>query len=144
LLPTINRPQTDQGPPSRYCFRLDIRKADRQITQPGSENDSEAAQERPLLCAICSAPITHRREAIAKNGLHEHVFFNPAGIAFEVRCYRRASGCSIQGEPTDEFTWFDGYSWQYALCASCLTHLGWWFTAKDDSFFGLIGDRLIE
>jgi hypothetical protein len=93
---------------------------------------------------VCSTPITSPEEAISKNGLHEHVFFNPTGIAFELRCFQHAKGCSLQGEPTTTYTWFAGYSWQYALCSTCLTHLGWKFLSDSDSFWGLIGNRLVE
>ncbi len=98
-----------------------------------------------MLCTICSAHITTGKEAISVNGLHDHVFFNPSGIAFDVRCFQKAPGCLIQGNPTTDFSWFAGYSWQYAFCATCLSHLGWCFRSDDgDSFFGLIATRLIE
>ncbi len=98
-----------------------------------------------MLCTTCSSPITTEKEAISVNGLHGHVFFNPSGIAFDVRCFQKAPGCRIHGKSTTDFTWFAGYSWQYALCSTCLTHLGWRFHSDTgDSFFGLIANRLIE
>jgi len=76
------------------------------------------------------------------NNRHEHAFFNPAGIAFVLRCFRQAPGVSPCGEPTGEFTWFPGFRWQIVLCATCQTHLGWLFTGTQ-SFFGLIATRLV-
>lgn len=78
---------------------------------------------------------------MAVNGRHQHAFFNPAGIAFELRCFRQASGAVPCGEPSAEFTWFSGYCWQIALCATCQSHLGWLFTS-DSAFYGLIATRL--
>ena len=51
------------------------------------------------------------------NGRHAHAFFNPAGIAYELRCFRTAPGISAEGAPTGEFSWFPGCRWQIALCA---------------------------
>jgi len=33
----------------------------------------------------------------------------------------------LQGRPTTEFSWFEGYSWQVAVCSECGEHLGWRF-----------------
>lgn len=75
------------------------------------------------------------------NGSHEHAFFNPAGIAFQIRCFRTAPGAAAQGDASNAFTWFPGYRWQVALCSTCHTHLGWLF-ANGSAFFGLIASRL--
>lgn len=108
-----------------------------------------AAEDRPavdpeeaILCRSCRALVTTAREAVAVTGTHIHTFFNPAGIVFEICCFRRAKGCTVYGEPTNEFAWFAGSHWQYAVCATCQVHLGWFFTTPAYSFFGLIRDRL--
>jgi len=79
---------------------------------------------------------------MAMNGRHLHAFFNPAGIAFEIRCFRLVPGAIPRGNPSAEFTWFSGYRWQIVLCATCQSHLGWLFTS-DSAFYGLIATRLI-
>jgi hypothetical protein len=85
---------------------------------------------------------------VSRQGRHEHAFFNPAGIAFQVRCFREAPGCLVQGQATAEFSWFAGYQWQYALCGICLSHLGWLFSSgkssaeNADVFFGLIARKI--
>ena len=95
-----------------------------------------------MRCATCGAEVTRREQAMTVNGRHEHAFFNPAGIAFEIRCFRLAPGATARGEPTAEFTWFSGYRWQLALCTACHAHLGWRFTGES-SFHGLIAARLV-
>jgi hypothetical protein len=77
------------------------------------------------------------------DGASRHTFFNPAGIVYEIDCYAKAEGCTVRGEPSGEFSWFSGYRWQYSHCGQCMTHLGWFFTAGDHAFFGLITSRLI-
>jgi hypothetical protein len=92
-------------------------------------------------CAACGHGITTPDQAMQVNGRHTHAFFNPAGIAFELRCFRSAPGISVEGAPTGEFSWFSGCRWQIALCSSCRTHLGWLFTGAR-SFAGLISGRI--
>ncbi|NOQ45740.1 MAG: hypothetical protein GQ559_03570 [Desulfobulbaceae bacterium] len=114
-------------------------------SRPEEESNSEAAlqEDSPLICAACSAAVTTKDQAVTINGNHEHAFFNPAGIAFELRCFRTVPGGLIQGNPTTEFTWFSGFSWQICLCGNCLSHLGWFFSANEHAFYGLISDRII-
>ncbi|NLX18221.1 MAG: hypothetical protein GXY53_02935 [Desulfobulbus sp.] len=94
-----------------------------------------------LRCTLCHTVITKQELALSVQGSHEHAFFNPAGIAFEIRCFRAAPGTVLQGGTSDVFSWFSGYHWQVALCAHCRTHLGWRFTG-DTVFFGLIAARI--
>jgi hypothetical protein len=86
--------------------------------------------------------VTGGEQRFAVGGAHRHTFFNPAGIVYEVGCFRQAVGCIASGPPSAEFTWFAGHLWRIALCRRCRTHLGWHFTSGDESFFGLILPRL--
>ena len=79
---------------------------------------------------------------MAVHGTHIHTFFNPAGIVYEICCFRKAEGCAVHGDATAEFAWFAGSHWQYAVCGACQEHLGWFFTTPGESFFGLIRNRL--
>ena len=78
-----------------------------------------------------------------RQGQFIHYRTNPAGVTFEFGCYADAPGCSTLGEATTEHTWFPGYSWKLAVCQGCGEHLGWLFKG-DDSFYGLIQDRLVS
>ena len=99
--------------------------------------------EELIVCRHCGRPITRPAERIEKAGSHKHTFANPHGIVFEIGCFRSAIGCGYSGPATNEFTWFQGYSWRVAVCGSCTTHLGWFFSSTgSDSFHGLILDRL--
>ncbi len=91
-----------------------------------------------LVCAYCGHPITLLMARMAVGGSHEHRFVNPVGLAFKIGCFSEAKGCRCVGERTVENTWFAGYQWQIALCASCRTHLGWHYASSESAFFGLI------
>ena len=109
-----------------------------------TEKTEEALHsDRPILCARCRNPVTHHSERIVVQGSHEHNFTNPAGITFQIGCFREAPGCVGSGSGTMEYTWFVGYEWRIAACTKCQTHLGWQFTSQTDSFFGLILNRLM-
>lgn len=109
-----------------------------------AEREQSAEPLNPILCRACGMAVTTRKEKIAVGGSHAHTFFNPAGIVFELGCFRRAPGCRNAGELTSEFTWFAGYLWRFALCSSCRAHLGWFFQGGDDTFYGLILPHLQE
>lgn len=97
-----------------------------------------------LLCANCLHLITFHQANIAVNGSHEHTFANPSGLVYTIGCFNQAPGCATVGEATAEFSWFQGYRWRVAVCAACLSHLGWRFSSSGSSFFGLILNRLVN
>ncbi len=104
---------------------------------------------RALRCRSCSAPITHPDALFAmRHGSPFQVFPNPAGLVYELLTARYAVGLSFTGPPTEEFTWFAGYTWQVASCARCGVHLGWRYTAvtadEPPLFYGLLRQRLTE
>lgn len=121
---------------------LDPRGSTASQKQVGARVEGEAKKEKRLFCALCRHPITHQDERIPVNGRHEHTYTNPGGYTFRISCFHEAGGCIAIGEATTAHTWFKGYAWQVAICASCERHLGWRFQAPADYFHGLIFDRL--
>ncbi len=113
------------------------------VGETDSESDVENATDDGIYCATCGYMVTRARWRLSMNG-HEHVLFNPAGQVFRVLCYREATGAVDRGVPTDEFSWFKGYLWNFALCRRCGNHLGWRFTGDSEPalFFGLIKGKL--
>lgn len=96
-----------------------------------------------LLCANCLNLVTFQQAATTVNGFHEHTFANPHGLVYTIGCFNQAPGCATAGEATAEFSWFQGFRWRVAVCAACLTHLGWRFSSSGSSFYGLILNRLV-
>ncbi len=108
------------------------------------DTDQNKKFEKYLICKACENKITTLADKTKIDGTFQHSFLNPAGQVFEIGCFTDAIGCSIAGIPTSEWTWFSDYSWQIAICASCSSHLGWFYSGnKKLSFFGLILDTLI-
>ncbi len=108
------------------------------------KDEKSARSQGAIRCKNCGWNITTKEQRIAVNDSHTHTLFNPAGIVFELVCFRKAPGCFLAGEPTSEFTWFAGHVWRYALCQNCNNHLGWFFEGSDSSFFGLILSNIVQ
>ena len=107
------------------------------------EEDLEKSDS--IVCRQCHHTITSLRERIEIDESHQHTFVNPGGIMFQIGCFRAARGCMYVGEATAEWSWFNGFRWQIAVCSSCLNHIGWHYTSNSpESFYGLILDRLIQ
>ncbi len=111
------------------------------------EQLNEQSGEQPtrfIICARCHTPITHFEHRIEVQHSHHHRFTNPNGLVFNIGCFAQALGCMIVGDPTQTFSWFPGYNWQYAFCEGCGEHLGWYYqTSGSNFFYGLIAEKLI-
>lgn len=97
-----------------------------------------------ILCRNCGNTITSIENMITVNDRHKHTFINPAGYTYQIGCFSAADGCIVYGDPTPEHSWFNGFSWNYAICSQCINHIGWYYQGRNESFFGLILDRLVE
>jgi hypothetical protein len=131
------------------CFRADCRLRSDRPDRPGLPAVKEDGQDgtspvEAIYCRVCEGEVTSRNWKIAVQGSHAHTFFNPAGIVFELGCFKVAPGCRGAGEATSDFTWFAGYVWSFALCRHCNSHLGWFFEKDEHSFFGLIFANIKE
>ena len=103
----------------------------------------EKRVDRSIRCAHCGHQITSKQNRIEVDGSHQHALFNPAGIVYEISCFSKAPGCLASGPPSDEFAWFKGFTWRFAICSGCFSHLGWIFQSTGSSFFGLINKKLV-
>jgi hypothetical protein len=135
--------ELDKGVPPLWAFR---QRGDAPSTAPVDDvedkDDLDEKEENMLLCKQCDAGIAKSADRISRSGKHLHTFFNPAGVVYEIGCFSRASGCRVEGPMSREFAWFADYSWQISFCSTCARHLGWFFSSGEDTFFGLIVNRL--
>lgn len=112
------------------------------ISDVKADEQEQEKREQKLLCRACGNAVTVHENRIEVGGKHHHTFFNPAGLVFELGCFKAAPGCQAVDEASAEFSWFAGYVWRVGLCRKCLSHLGWQFQSGDDLFYGLIISRL--
>ena len=130
-----------------HLLREPVQKGDAEKPDIAIEDDTEKSPSGPekyILCRQCTQVITTSDERISVDGSHYHTFANPHGMVFDIACFRSVTSCGYAGPPSDEFTWFKGFSWRIAVCGMCLTHLGWLFTSGGSSFHGLIRNRIVE
>jgi hypothetical protein len=99
--------------------------------------------EKKISCAYCLNAITTPESQRAINGSFTHVFANPHGYVYEIGCFSKAAGCRPYSTTSSDFSWFSGYNWQIAVCGQCASHLGWRFSSRTDTFYGLILEKLI-
>ena len=112
--------------------------------QQQDDDEQEFSGQEKILCRQCLQLITTAAERIEIQGSHQHTFSNPAGLLFQIGCFRLVPGCVLVSPPEAEWSWFSGYCWQVVLCSSCATHMGWRYTGGSDSFYGLILHRLLQ
>jgi hypothetical protein len=125
-----------------FCLRGNGQDRDSLIGTADQREESGGGPPDSLYCRACGGLVTDGDQQISVNGSHAHTFFNPAGIVYELGCFRNAPGCSVVGEATMEFTWFANHSWRFGLCLLCDTHLGWLYETAEQTFYGLILTRL--
>ena len=108
------------------------------------ERQSESIQddEAWVRCGRCGHGLARRSTRTEVHGKHVHTFLNPQAIEYTFGCWTEAPGCRGWGEQSTFFSWFAGFAWRVALCASCDAHVGWSFRAESRGFATLIVDRV--
>ncbi|KAG4079563.1 hypothetical protein HA402_012333 [Bradysia odoriphaga] len=102
---------------------------------------------RFFICKHCRSKLANFNTlfAMSKQGVQSS-YCNPSGFIHETNTVYSTlhNAVYVTGRPTEEFSWFPGYSWQITSCSTCHNHLGWKFLAIKESvvpksFFGLSG-----
>jgi len=131
-----------------FYFRLPSQGKDKTESDRSTEDETEkesSDNDKFIVCRQCRQIITSPAERIEMEGTHRHTFANPHGIVYQIGCFKSVTGCGYAGPASDEWSWFKGFSWQVAVCGTCLLHVGWLFVSKGGSrFYGLILDRIVE
>lgn len=138
-----------EGPGVVRIWALEKKAHPAQTTQPEVLDQEEVDPEVLWLCRVCGRPITSPDQAFATGpGGATQVFPNPLGQLKVIVTVREAQGCDRVGAPTQEFTWFEGYSWTVVVCQSCGAHLGWHYQGDPGrspaQFYGLLKAALVE
>ncbi|GAB2250900.1 hypothetical protein Droror1_Dr00017150 [Drosera rotundifolia] len=103
-------------------------------------------------CKICRTTIARRSDMMVMSSDGPlGAYVNPHGYVHETMTFLKASGLALIGRPVREYSWFPGYAWTIANCATCESHMGWLFTAaksklQPESFWGIrcsqVGDEM--
>src|SRR5687767_10061310 len=109
-------------------------------TKPSSSAQTEEEERKVYACRRCDTEITDSRALFCMRASSpEQVFPNPLGMMRVILTVRAARSLVLSGESTTDFTWFAGYGWRIAFCASCRSHLGWIYEGGDSephTFYG--------
>lgn len=117
--------------------------------KPSAEKTYKRQPSSWLCCRVCSNRIVLSTARVSFDAGHTHRFINPHGFEFRIGLFDDAPGCRHEGESTEYFSWFPGYTWRIALCAACRARLGWVFECigrpgpgEPEGFYGLVVERL--
>ncbi|XP_075982339.1 protein cereblon-like isoform X2 [Anticarsia gemmatalis] len=96
-----------------------------------------------LCCSSCLSEIARNEHIIpmSSEGVHSN-YVNLGGYMHDLLTVSQTMHISLNGSPTAEYSWFPGYAWTIANCASCSAHVGWRFVAlkrtlRPQHFYGL-------
>lgn len=107
-------------------------------------------QSTLCVCTRCDANITLNQFIIclAQEGSFQ-TYVNPSGVLHDIVTLSQVTpnSVSLVGVPSEEYSWFPGYSWTIANCSNCSHHLGWLFTSvkdhlKPNRFWGIRRDAI--
>uniref|UniRef100_A0A803N859 Protein cereblon n=1 Tax=Chenopodium quinoa TaxID=63459 RepID=A0A803N859_CHEQI len=83
-------------------------------------------------CKNCQTVIARRSDMLVmSNEGPLGAYVNPNGFVHEIMTLYKANGLALIGRPREEYSWFPGYKWTIANCATCESHMGWLFTAAN-------------
>ncbi|XP_006293919.2 uncharacterized protein LOC17889038 [Capsella rubella] len=101
-------------------------------------------------CKHCQTVIARRKDMLVmSNEGPLGAYVNPHGYVHEVMTFYKANDIALTGRPIKKDSWFPGYAWTIANCATCETQLGWLFTAtnqklKPSSFWAVRGSQVAD
>ncbi|KAJ4872406.1 ATP-dependent protease La (LON) domain protein [Raphanus sativus] len=101
-------------------------------------------------CKHCQTVIARRSDMlIISNDGPLGAYVNPHGYVHEIMTFYKANDIALRGRPVLKDSWFPGYAWTIANCATCETQLGWLFTAankklKPSSFWAVRSSQVAD
>lgn len=96
-----------------------------------------------IRCKSCQTIIAKRSDMLVMSSEGPlSAYVNSGGYVHEIMTLYKANGLALIGPAVAEYSWFPGYAWTIATCATCKTQMGWLFTArnkklKPSSFWGI-------
>lgn len=103
-----------------------------------------------IKCKSCQTVIASRSDMLVMSTDGPlGAYVNPSGYVHEIMTLLKASGLALIGIPTEEYSWFPGYAWTIAYCATCEYQMGWLFSStnkklKPRSFWGIRSSQVAD
>ncbi|KAK9149339.1 hypothetical protein Scep_008096 [Stephania cephalantha] len=83
-------------------------------------------------CKTCQSLVAKRSDMLIMSSDGPlGAYVNPHGYVHEIMTFDKVNGVALIGRPDEKYSWFPGYAWTIATCATCEYQLGWLFTARD-------------
>ncbi|XP_044979326.1 protein cereblon-like isoform X1 [Hordeum vulgare subsp. vulgare] len=83
-----------------------------------------------IKCGYCKSEIAKHSDVVVMSSDGPlGTYVNNHGYVHATITVNNATGLDIEGDPTEEHSWFPGYAWTIASCSSCDSNIGWLFTA---------------
>ncbi|CAN8315118.1 unnamed protein product [Cochlearia groenlandica] len=101
-------------------------------------------------CKHCQTVIARRSDMLVMSSDGPlGAYVNPYGYVHEIMTFYKAKDIALRGRPVKKDSWFPGYAWTIANCATCETQLGWLFTAtnkklKPSSFWAVRSSQVAD
>ncbi|CAH2060857.1 unnamed protein product [Thlaspi arvense] len=101
-------------------------------------------------CKHCQTVIARRSDMLVMSSDGPlGAYVNPYGYVHEIMTFYKANDIALSGRAVKKDSWFPGYAWTIANCATCETQLGWLFTAtnkklKPSSFWAVRGSQVAD
>ncbi|XP_054788639.1 uncharacterized protein LOC129294361 isoform X2 [Prosopis cineraria] len=101
-------------------------------------------------CRNCQTIIARRSDMLVMSSEGPlGAYVNPGGYVHEIMTLHNASGLALIGRATTQYSWFPGYAWTVANCATCERQMGWLFTStnrklKPRSFWAIRSCQVAE
>ncbi|ONK79086.1 uncharacterized protein A4U43_C01F2800 [Asparagus officinalis] len=103
-----------------------------------------------ICCKNCHTLIAKRSDMVIMSSDGPlNAYVNPHGYVHEAITVYNATALALWGSPSKEHSWFPGYAWTIANCATCESHMGWLFTATKKnllprSFWGIRSSQVAD
>ncbi|KFK32551.1 hypothetical protein AALP_AA6G257500 [Arabis alpina] len=101
-------------------------------------------------CKHCQTVIARRSDMLVMSSDGPlGAYVNPYGYVHEIMTFYKVNDVALRGRPVKKDSWFPGYAWTIANCATCEIQVGWLFTAtnkklKPSSFWAVRSSQVAD
>ncbi|XP_020187370.1 uncharacterized protein [Aegilops tauschii subsp. strangulata] len=103
-----------------------------------------------IKCGYCKSEIAKHSDVVVMSSDGPlGTYVNNHGYVHATITVNNAMGLALEGDPTEEHSWFPGYAWTIASCASCGSNIGWLFSTTKrhlhpKSFWGIRSSQIAD